>query len=857
MQIINIKKIWGKKFRCHDEFEFEFPNDKLIAITGKNGKGKSTYLMAVCTLLYGEAADGTGISDMVNDRVNKDLELHGELEIDSDKYEIHRYYKHSKFKNNLILKKNGSDISLDTVTETYKLISKLILPKDVFLNTIYFSQQVKDFFTALTDARQKDIFNAILDLKIYQTYLVSAKEKYSKVEQELLVEQKKLNNNISDIEKEKIKLQYEKDAIEKNIQDRKNNISDLEIKIVGLNDIIKSLDKEFSEINFDPEKYNALISQLASIKEKLPDIDVNFELFKSSKKKELEKLTEELRAKANSDFITRKQSIEELKSTELQTKSTLINSLTEKKSIITEKYNGIANAMYSKYVANKKVLDESLASLKVKKQNLEKDLLCSDLVAAKDKELQQLLSKQSNLEVSARLIKSQADSLLGDIPKHEAKKSSMVENLSKPNPICTTCNQEIKNEDALSHLKKELEEVENTIKGINDKVANLRIEFAPIKTQLQSIVKEQIPAATKKHDDLIAQKKSSINEEINSAIKNIVSVTADGEKLDKEYNIEKTNSNTLKQLELDEVNKYLTSIENSYKEKIAGFDSEITQIKIEISKELESKLSEQTSKYSQVIITEKENCDKLKENYSDQLLVVRARIAEMDIIKTKVESINNSISFNKSTITYMENQKKQLSEQTDDNSKILKVESTIKSLETDKVNIESSCALLTKKLEAIKFWIAGFSDKGIPSMLIDNAIPFMNSTAREILETIIPGKFILSFDTLSETKSGEIRDKFSVNILNTENGANKHSKLSGGEKRQIDVAIMRTLRLLAENLYQKRLNITLLDEVLDSLDTDNSGLFCKFLKQISKDQCVILVTHNLLTNSECDDVLRI
>jgi len=142
-------------------------------------------------------------------------------------------------------------------------------------------------------------------------------------------------------------------------------------------------------------------------------------------------------------------------------------------------------------------------------------------------------------------------------------------------------------------------------------------------------------------------------------------------------------------------------------------------------------------------------------------------------------------------------------------------------------------------------------------MLIDSAIPFMNKVVRDELEKVSHGKFIVSFDTLSETKAGDVRDKFKVNVLNCENGCNDHKYLSGGEKRLIDLCCMKALRALMENLFQKRFHITVFDEALDALDDDNSSMFCRLMKQMSSDQNITIITHKMIENLESDLLLKL
>ena len=104
---------------------------------------------------------------------------------------------------------------------------------------------------------------------------------------------------------------------------------------------------------------------------------------------------------------------------------------------------------------------------------------------------------------------------------------------------------------------------------------------------------------------------------------------------------------------------------------------------------------------------------------------------------------------------------------------------------------------------------------------------------------------------------GNVRDKFKVHILNTETGADKHKLLSGGEKRIIDVSALMGLRKLTESIHGKSFNILLLDEVLDSLDSDNSVAYLQISRKVATEISVNLVTHSTINAAHCDEIYQL
>lgn len=157
--------------------------------------------------------------------------------------------------------------------------------------------------------------------------------------------------------------------------------------------------------------------------------------------------------------------------------------------------------------------------------------------------------------------------------------------------------------------------------------------------------------------------------------------------------------------------------------------------------------------------------------------------------------------------------------------------------------------------EVALFWKTAFSSSGIPSMLIDEAIPYMNERVEHYLDLLTNGRYVVSFDTLAETKAGEFRDKISVHVLDTQTRANSRVQLSGGQTRIIDIAIILTLGDLLSSIQNISFNILLFDEIFDALDEQNIQYVSKVLSKLKIGKSIYIISHQHQDHLEADQVL--
>jgi len=296
----------------------------------------------------------------------------------------------------------------------------------------------------------------------------------------------------------------------------------------------------------------------------------------------------------------------------------------------------------------------------------------------------------------------------------------------------------------------------------------------------------------------------------------------------RDYNLELEQLNKIKKENTDNINTRVEvaihQVELLSLEKEKGIGEQISGDKKFLEEE-ESELSQELEKREKVATSKRDAEEAIKslenqQNYNNQLLET-AKESEFD--KTQ---INNYLG-------------------------------RMVNLQNEQDVMLRASTMFNRRLVILDFWKKAYSSSGIPSILIDEAIPFMNERISEYLEKLTNGRYIVSFDTLDATKGGEFRDKISVNVLDTITHANSRIKLSGGQTRIIDIATILTLRDLQSNVQDVNFNILIFDEIFDSLDEENIGFVSKVLAQLKLGKSIYLISHQHQDQLEADETLEL
>ncbi len=252
---------------------------------------------------------------------------------------------------------------------------------------------------------------------------------------------------------------------------------------------------------------------------------------------------------------------------------------------------------------------------------------------------------------------------------------------------------------------------------------------------------------------------------------------------------------------------------------------------------------------TQEILKGKVSWEKQYKTVQNEIAQITAEQTQHEKIKLQYEKRINTI---KSSIQEYENSK--------DNMYKSIIEQTVEELETAKktlVQKQQEITQIKSEIELYEFWIVGFGNQGIKSHLLTDVTPFLNRRVNKYLQKLTSNSIEVVFSTQTTLKSGETREKFSLNINNA-NGGKSYISNSGGERKRIDVAVNMALQDLVAARSNKKLNIVFYDEVFDALDNVGCECVIELLQEVSKDKSsVFVITHNDNLKSYFDNSITV
>lgn len=172
-------------------------------------------------------------------------------------------------------------------------------------------------------------------------------------------------------------------------------------------------------------------------------------------------------------------------------------------------------------------------------------------------------------------------------------------------------------------------------------------------------------------------------------------------------------------------------------------------------------------------------------------------------------------------------------------------EARLAEIEKEKEGIKGQLVEAKKDVDQYKILVNEvFSNKGIRSAVLDLVTPFLNERANYYLNILSGADIEIIFSTQTTTSTGNLTDKFDLEVINGSGGSTYQSN-SEGEKKRIDLAISFAIQDLVQSKANIAVNFGLYDECFDGLDSVGCENVIKILQERQKEvSSIFVITHN-------------
>jgi len=149
-----------------------------------------------------------------------------------------------------------------------------------------------------------------------------------------------------------------------------------------------------------------------------------------------------------------------------------------------------------------------------------------------------------------------------------------------------------------------------------------------------------------------------------------------------------------------------------------------------------------------------------------------------------------------------------------------------------------------ERMELLEELRGAFNRKGVPTMIIETAVPELEETANGLLSRLSEGRMNLRLETQRETKEGEARESLEI-LIGDELGTRAYEMYSGGEAFRINFALRIALSKLLARRAGAQLRALFIDEGFGTQDSLGRERMIAVINSIQEDFDRILVVSHL------------
>jgi DNA repair exonuclease SbcCD ATPase subunit len=195
-------------------------------------------------------------------------------------------------------------------------------------------------------------------------------------------------------------------------------------------------------------------------------------------------------------------------------------------------------------------------------------------------------------------------------------------------------------------------------------------------------------------------------------------------------------------------------------------------------------------------------------------------LLDKQTLQQQFTELQNSIAATKRKIVQAEQHNKEV---TAHNTKVDLVSKQLVDMNQELETYSGKLHELSERMSILNVLTKTFSTTGLVAYKIESLVKDLEDITNKYLVDLSDGRFQIGFKISASDK---------LNVVITDNGKDiEILALSGGEKARVNVATLLAIRKLMQTLSSSRINLLILDETVETLDTDGKEKLVEVLLQ--------------------------
>jgi len=826
-------KLAVRNFMCYRDnvSPLYFDGIHTACISGDNGNGKSALIDAMTWALWGRTRAKSD-DDLIHSG-QTEMEVEFDFTVSDQQYRIIR--KHSKPRQRgrsghtilefqLASGDGFRSITGDSIAQTQQEITNILhMDYSTFINSAFLMQGHADEFTIKRPVERKQVLADILGLSFYDELEEQARDRAKQEETEKTLAESAIKDITDEL--------GQKPAYQTQFETAQSELHRTE-------EVTRKQEARLNQLRQEKESLENKKLQLTELEKHITETERDRERWEDQVKQH------KLRLKEYEELIARRSAIEEgyaqltqarKLNDELDQRFRLVTALNERKhqlEITIMKAGEALNTEHALAQNQIKELEDSSQKLPQLRNELQQLQAQSSRLAEEEETLRQKRQTSQELLTQIHYLESSKTRLEQEIAEIQEKLNLL---LTESGAKCPLCESELGIE-GLQIIKTKYTADKQ---GKSDSLKSSQAELARQKIELESVEGEiSRLEANLNQDRASAQGKASI------LSKSIAEAEEAGKKLNEartrlaeieqhlaSRDFAPTEQQTLHQLEdelarLDynpqqheQVRQHLTDLEQyeTPKQKLEEADRLINQEKESLSRAEEAS---QERRHSLEVDNQKRQELTLELNLLPQLV--------NDLTQAETEHQTLAIQ-QKQAEEIMWNVKAKLERCSE--------------LEIRKKEKEGLLAQASKEEKIYKDLAQAFGKKGIQALLIEMALPEIETEANKLLGRMTDNRMHVKIETQRETKKGDLLETLDINVSD-ELGPRPYEMFSGGEAFRINFAIRIALSRLLARRAGAPLPTLVIDEGFGTQDTGGIEKIKEAINSIQDDfDKILVITH--------------